>query len=94
MRFLGRLGEMNIPVRLRHVVVPGITYDREELLALRRIAEGVKTLESVELLPYHTLGKAKYEKLGIPYPLADTPPLTAEELARAYAVVEGKSDIL
>lgn len=94
LRFLGRLGEMNIPVRLRHVVVPGITYDREELLALRRIAEGVKTLESVELLPYHTLGKAKYEKLGIPYPLANTPPLTGEELARAYAVVEGKSDIL
>lgn len=92
--FLRRLSERNLPVRLRHVVVPGITYDEEELLALRRIAAEVKNLESVELLPYHTLGKAKYARLGIPYPLANTPPLSPEELAKAEAIVQGKRDVL
>lgn len=94
LKFLRRIDEQGVPVRLRHVVVPGITYDREELLALRRIAAGVKNLESVELLPYHTLGRAKYEKLGIPYLLAGTQPLTQEELQKAEAILNGKSDIL
>lgn len=92
--FLSRLCREGIPVRLRHVLVPGITYDTDEILALKRLADGLSNLESVELLPYHTLGKAKYARLGIPYPLGNTPPLTEEELHRAEDLLTGKIEKL
>ena len=60
----------------------------EELAALGRFLKDFDNLEKVEALPYHTLGKAKYENLGIPYPLGDTPQLTAKDAAAALAVIK------
>ena len=47
----------------------------------------LRTVERVEVLPYHTLGLFKWEKLGIPYTLADTPTPTAEEVRRAETLL-------
>ncbi len=67
------LDEIKKPIWIRHVLVPGIS-DKDEYL--QRTADFIKTLhnvERVEILPYHTLGIAKYEELGIPYPLKGVP---------------------
>lgn len=78
------------PFWVRHVVVPGINDDDEHLNAMARYLTHYKHLECVEILPYHTLGSVKYEKLGMPYPLAGVPDMSREqgtaikELFRSY----------
>lgn len=62
---------------VRHVCVPGITDTDEDILAVKQMAAGA---EKIELLPYHTMGAAKWEKLGIAYPLKGVPPLSAQRL--------------
>ena len=83
--YLERIGK---PTRIRHVVVPGITYNEEQLSALGRFARGKKNIESIELLAYHSMGVHKYKTLGLSYPLMQTEPLTAQELKRAYEIVD------
>ncbi|MCD8081981.1 MAG: pyruvate formate lyase-activating protein [Clostridiales bacterium] len=72
---------------IRHVLVPGLTDSEEELSALRDFARGLPTLKRIEVLPYHTLGRFKWEKLGIPYSLDGVPVPTQEEVARAEKIL-------
>lgn len=85
--FAEYLKEQKKPLWIRHVVVPGITFQREELLALGRYLKTLPNMEKLEVLPYHAMGKVKYESLGIAYPLADTPQLTKAEAAEAEAII-------
>lgn len=82
-RLLDYLEEQHIPTWIRHVVVPGFTDDDARLRALAAHVARYSCVEKVEILPYHTMGAVKYEKLGIPNPLDGVPPLSAE---RAEAV--------
>lgn len=86
--FAKYLESKGVPLRVRHVIVPGYTDNEEELAALGRFLKDFKNLEKVEALPYHTLGKAKYENLGIPYPLGDTPALTSKDAKAALAIIK------
>lgn len=72
---------------IRHVLVPGLTDDETGLLALRERINGWKTVSRVEVLPYHTLGLFKWEKLGIPYPLSGVRPPTDDEVRRAEEIL-------
>ncbi len=77
-----------IPLRIRYVLVPGLTDAREDLVALGRfLAPHAHAIERVEVLPYHTLGKFKYEKLGIPYPLTGVREPSSAEIAAAEAAI-------
>ena len=78
----------NIPMVIRHVVVPGITNSEEELCGVSRIAKRFSNTQAVELLGYHALGEKKYKKLGMSYRLAGVPPLRDKELAWARAIVK------
>lgn len=62
---------------VRHVCVPGITDTAKDVLKVKKMAEGA---EKIELLPYHTMGVHKWEKLGLCYPLKGVPPLSEEKL--------------
>lgn len=77
------LSDHNKPMWIRHVLVPGLTDDEEGLIQLKQFIDTLKTVERVEILPYHTLGLFKWENLGIPYLLKDTPTPTEEEVRRA-----------
>ncbi|MCD8022066.1 MAG: pyruvate formate lyase-activating protein [Lachnospiraceae bacterium] len=72
---------------IRHVLVPGLTDSEEDLLALRDLAQTLPTLRRMEVLPYHTLGRFKWDNLGIPYSLDGVTAPTAEEVARAEKVL-------
>ena len=85
--FLNHLNEKGVKVRIRQVLVPGITDTEEQLTALGKIVASVKNLDKVEILPYHELGRVKYEKLGIDYPLKDTRALTDSDAKRATETV-------
>lgn len=68
------LCDHGVELWVRHVVVPGITDNEKYLHDLGYFLGGLKNLKALDVLPYHTMGKAKYEQLGIEYPLGDTPP--------------------
>ena len=86
--FAKYLEKKQIPVWIRHVVVPGITFDETELTELGNFIGTLSNLEKLEVLPYHALGKVKYDNLGMDYVLKDTPQLTKKEAAAAYDIIE------
>lgn len=81
--FAKYLSENNISMWIRQVLVPGYTDDKEDLLNLKKFIISLKTVQKVEILPYHDLGKFKWENLGEKYPLADVKLPTAKEIDRA-----------
>ena len=81
------LSDMKKPVWIRHVLVPGGS-DKDEYL--HRLADFIHTLsnvERVEVLPYHTLGKFKWENLGLSYPLEGVNPPTQERIDNARKIL-------
>ena len=85
--FARYLDEHAVPVWIRHVVVPGITYDAKELFGLGRFIGTLHNVKALDVLPYHDMGKAKYQELGMDYVLKDTPVLTREEALAARQVI-------
>ena len=81
------LSENNKPMWIRQVIVPSITDDEETLIKTRAFIDELKTVERVEVLPYHTMGAVKYEKLGIPYPLDGVQAPTKERVAFAKKIL-------
>ena len=67
--FLDQLEERHITTWIRHVVVPGLTDDNQWLDRLGKYVARYDCVERIEILPYHTMGKSKYERMGISYPL-------------------------
>ena len=82
------LSEIDKPVWIRHVLIPGITDKDEYLVRLRDFLSTLHNIERIEVLPYHTLGVYKYEKLGIDYPLKDVLPPAAERVANANDILQ------
>lgn len=87
LRFADYLAKIGKPVWIRHVVVPGITYDRKGLGELALFVKALPNVEKVEVLPYHSMGKVKYDNMGIDYSLKDTPQLTKEEKEDAEKII-------
>ena len=81
------MSDMGQPMWIRHVLVPGGS-DKDEYL--HRLADFIHTLsnvERVEVLPYHTLGKFKWENLGLSYPLEGVNPPTQERIDNARKIL-------
>ncbi len=85
--FARALERAGVPVIIRHVIVPGITDSKQELEALGELIGGFKNLVGLEVLPYHTMGKVKYEKLGIEYPLEGVPDMDKNEAKKAREII-------
>lgn len=84
----------NIPLWIRHVVVEGYTDDPIHLKELGRFIGSLKNLKALDVLPYHTMGKAKYEAMGLEYPLAGLPSLDRKdaEIAKRH-ILDGIREI-
>jgi len=82
------LDERNIPVWIRHVLVPGVTDDFENLEKLGQFVASLNNVERFELLPYHTLGVHKWESMGIDYELKDVENASSEDIEKAIKIVE------
>ncbi len=85
--FAKYLSEINKPVWIRHVVVPEITYDENYLKELGEFLSGLHNIKALDVLPYHNMAIPKYEALGIPYQLKNTPPLSKEEAIKARDII-------
>ncbi|HWI64898.1 MAG TPA: pyruvate formate-lyase-activating protein [Symbiobacteriaceae bacterium] len=80
--FARLVADRGIPIWIRYVVVPGVTDAPEDVDALGRYLTGLPGVERVELLPYHLLGKHKWEMLGMRYELDGVSPPSDETLER------------
>jgi len=72
--FARRLAARRRPIWVRYVLVPGASDDLDDIRRTAAFAAELGTVERVDVLPFHQMGKYKWERLGIPYTLADTMP--------------------
>lgn len=87
LQFAKYLSENNIKMWIRQVLIPGITDDKEDLLNLKQFISTLKTVEKVELLPYHSMGKFKWKNLGIKYELENIPDATSNDIIKAKKIL-------
>ncbi|MDE7161824.1 MAG: hypothetical protein K2N65_03585, partial [Anaeroplasmataceae bacterium] len=80
------LSDHQKPIWIRHVIIPSITANEADLKELKKFIDELKTVENVELLPYHTMGVQKYQRLGLTYPLKDVLPPTKEEMDAVHRI--------
>ncbi|MCQ4022673.1 MULTISPECIES: pyruvate formate-lyase-activating protein [unclassified Ruminococcus] len=81
------LSEKNVPMWIRHVLVPDINDDDFSLNKLHKFIKTLKNVRRVEILPYHNLGEFKYEALGIKYPLEGLCAPTKESITNAQRLL-------
>jgi len=72
---------------IRHVLVPGLTDDEQELKEMKSFIDSLSGVDSVEILPYHTLGLFKWEKIGVKYPLEDARTPNMDEVEKAEHIL-------
>ncbi|WP_320054839.1 pyruvate formate-lyase-activating protein [uncultured Acetobacteroides sp.] len=82
------LEDNGIKMWIRYVLVPGYSDQEEHMKALGEHFKDFKNVERLEILPYHTLGKHKYEHLNMKYQLEGVPENTPEQLNRAKSILE------
>ena len=88
--FAQYLSDKGIEIWIRHVLVPGYTDIDDYLYKLGYFIGGLKTLKALDVLPYHTMGEVKYEKLGIDYKLKGVPAMTQKEaIEKKQVILEG-----
>lgn len=87
LEFAKFLSDRKIPVWVRHVLVPTVTDDHEDLKQLGEFIGTLKNVHKVEILPYHKLGVYKWEALGLEYQLNDIEPPTEEKVKFAYEMI-------
>ena len=85
--FARYLDEKQIPVWIRHVVVPGITDEAGQLSRLGAFLGTLSNVKALDVLPYHIMGVTKYEQLDIPYPLKGVPAATKNQATEAKKII-------
>ena len=86
LEFGRRLAARRRPIWVRFVLVPGLTDDPGDISSIARFAAELGTVERVEVLPFHQMGRFKWEKLGLDYTLADTQPPRVGATERACQI--------
>jgi pyruvate formate lyase activating enzyme len=84
--FAERLAARKRPIWARFVLVPGITEDPDDIAEIASFAASLGNVQRVDVLPFHQLGKFKWQALGIPYMLEHVSPPAPDLIERAIAV--------
>ena len=88
LEFANYLSENGIKMWIRQVLVPGYTDAEDDLLKLKDFLSTLKTVEKVQILPYHSMGKYKWKKLGLEYPLEGVRDANQDDVDRAKRILE------
>lgn len=90
LEFAQYLSKNNKKVWIRHVIVPTINLDKEDLIKTKEFIDTLNNVERVDVLPYHTLGVHKYKDLGLKYSLEGVRTPTSEEIKFAKEILGDK----
>ena len=85
--FLSYLNEKAIPTTLRQVIIPGLNDSSDGVLTLKALAESHPSVDKIELLPFRKICQVKYDSMGIPFPLAETPEPSPERMSELRALI-------
>jgi pyruvate formate lyase activating enzyme len=88
LNFMRYLAENNKPVWIRHVLVPGITDDEEDIKRLARFLKPFKNIHNIEILPFHQNGTFKWEEIGKEYPLKGHREANDEDVIKARFIIK------
>lgn len=87
LNFIKYLSDIDKPMWIRQVLIPGYTDDENDLLNLKDFINSLKSVQKVEFLPYHTMGKYKWIEYGDAYKLEGVREATDEDVSRAKKIV-------
>ena len=87
LEFAAYLAQKEVPMWIRHVVVPGLTDDDKYLYQLGYFIGQFSNLKALDVLPYHTMGVVKYQKLGLPYRLKGVPAMDKDKVIEKKEVI-------
>ena len=88
LKFGKYLSDNGIPIWIRQVLVPGLTDDENDLKKLKDFIDSLNTVKRIELLPYHNMGKFKWEKFCESYPLENVPVPNKEQIQKAKEILQ------
>lgn len=88
LKFMDYLGEINKPVWIRYVLVPGLSDNEEYVKNLSIYLSQFSNIEKIEILPFHKMGEFKWKELGYDYELTDTVEPTEEEVIKAMSIIK------
>ena len=88
LEFAKYLSDNNIKMWIRQVLVPGYTDNEADLIQLGEFIKTLKTVEKVQILPYHSMGKYKWKNLGLEYPLEGVRDANQDDVDRAKKILE------
>lgn len=83
LEFARRLSARKTPVWIRFVLVPGLTDDEADIAQIAKFTAELGNVERVEVLPFHQMGRFKWERLGLDYTLNDVQSPSPESIERA-----------
>lgn len=83
--FASRLAALKRPVWLRFVLVPGLTDDRDDIAQIAAFAADLGVVDRVDVLPFHQMGKFKWQELKLHYTLSEVRPPTPEAVEKVRA---------
>lgn len=86
LEFAERLASLRKPVWLRYVLVPGLTDGEEDMASLARYAHSLGNVERVDILPFHQMGRFKWDELKLDYTLRDVPEPSVELVEQAREI--------
>ena len=86
--FARYLNQKQKKMRIRTVLVPTIADSEEHFVSIGKFLRDFSNIEKIEVLPYHTLGKVKYENLGIHYPLESIPEADSQMAKEALEIIK------
>lgn len=88
LEFARYLSDNNINMWIRQVIIPGYTDSEQDLIKLKSFIHSLKTVQKIELLPYHDMGKFKWKNLGAKYDLEDVRPANLDDIEKAKKILE------
>jgi len=86
LEFCKRLASLGRPMWLRYVLVPGLTDSSDEMAAVANFGASLGVVERAEILPFHQMGRYKWERLNLDYKLEHAEPPTGELVAQAVEI--------
>lgn len=87
LNFAKYLSNNNIHIWIRQVLIPGYTDDKDDLINLKNFISSLKTVDKIEILPYHNMGKFKWENLNVNYELENVRPANNEDIEKAKKIL-------
>ena len=82
------VNEQNIDLYFRCPLIPGMTDDDANIHGMCALAQKMHHLKSIDLLPIHHLGKARYDMIGMPYPIEEDLKLDSQRLEDIEKIVK------